>query len=244
MKAKVLAAGLAAALFAGAVTQPANAQWVVYDPTNWIQNLQQVQQAIQQVQEMQKQLQQAKQTYEALSGVRGLGDVFNNPELRNYLPSDWNELYDSAASGDLAGITGAVDGIVSANSSGSIEDMSNDLRERMRRKGAVDKAAAMAAYDAALKRNQQIQSLLGQINQTSDPKAIAELQARIQGEQAAIQNETAKLQLVAMLQQAEDRLLAAKANETWGKVMAADNDKIPDLPNDVSQLGGWREGGN
>lgn len=239
MKATVLAATVAVVLFAGTVAQPAHAQAVVYDPTNWVQNLQQVQQAVQQVKELQAQLEQAKQTYQALSGVRGLGDVFNNPELRNYLPQDWSKLYDSATSGNLGGITGAVDGIVQANRAGSIKQMSDDLREQMARKGAVDKAAALSAYDAAMKRNDQIQQLLGKINQTSDPKAIAELQARIAGEQAAIQNETAKLQLVAMLQQAEDRLVSAKANEMWGKMLAPGN-KIPDLPDDVRELGSWR----
>ena len=56
------------------------------------------------------------------------------------------------------------------------------------------------------------------INGTADPKAIAELQARISAEGAAIQNEQTKMQLFALASQAEDRLIQQQreANaRTW-----------------------------
>lgn len=52
-----------------------------------------------------------------------------------------------------------------------------------------------------------------QINSTSDPKAIAELQARITAETAAVQNEQTKMQLFALASQAEDRLIQQQQRE-------------------------------
>lgn len=179
---------------------------------------------VEQVTQLKNQLEQAKQQYEALTGSRGLGDLFNNPALRQYLPQDWTDLYDSVQSGQVAGISGKVQDLIDKNKSGSIADMSADVRTRQERLGAVNKATGLAGFDAAMKRADQIQSLIGQINGTSDPKAIAELQARIAGEQAQVSNEIAKLQLVAMLQQAEEKAIAAKAAAVYNKQMSGSND--------------------
>jgi len=54
---------------------------------------------------------------------------------------------------------------------------------------------------------------MAKINDTPDPKAIAELQGRIAAEQAMIQNEQTKLQLYAMVAQAEDRIQQQRARE-------------------------------
>ena len=39
--------------------------------------------------QMMSQIDQAKQQYESLTGSRGLGNVMNDPSLRDYLPNDW-----------------------------------------------------------------------------------------------------------------------------------------------------------
>ena len=58
-----------------------------------------------------------------------------------------------------------------------------------------------------------------EINQTQDPKAIAELQGRIAVEQANIQNEQTKLQLYEMVAAAEEKVQAQRQREiqarTW-----------------------------
>ena len=183
---------------------------------------------VEQVTQLKNQLEQAKKQYEALTGVRGLGDLFNNPALRQYLPKDWTGLYDAVQGGDVAGISGRVQDIIDKNNSGSIASMSADVRARQQRLGAVNKATGLAGFEAAMQRADQIQSLIGQINGTSDPKAIAELQARIAGEQAQVANEIAKLQLVSMLQQAEEKAIAAKAAAAYDKQMSGDNN-VPRL---------------
>ena len=70
---------------------------------------------------------------------------------------------------------------------------------------------------------------MGQINGTSDPKAIAELQARIQAEQAAINNEATKLQMIAMLQQAEQRLIDEQRTQLNRRILSGSNTGFPSL---------------
>jgi type IV secretion system protein VirB5 len=58
-------------------------------------------------------------------------------------------------------------------------------------------------------RSTQIQSLMGQINQTTDPKAIAELQARIQAEQVMATNEAKEGELLQLQIDAQHRAIDA-----------------------------------
>ncbi|KFA32187.1 type IV secretion system protein, partial [Xanthomonas vasicola] len=87
-------------------------------------------------------------------------------------------------------------------------------------KPAQDKAFAGEAYAAAKSRLDQINSLMGQINQTQDPKAIAELQGRIASEQAMIANEQTKLQLFQMMAQADEKLHEQRQREINAKQLA------------------------
>lgn len=87
-------------------------------------------------------------------------------------------------------------------------------------KPAQDKAFAGEAYAAAKSRLDQINSLMGQINQTQDPKAIAELQGRIASEQAMIANEQTKLQLFQMMAQADEKLQEQRQREINAKQLA------------------------
>ncbi|KDP89763.1 hypothetical protein W824_15140 [Clavibacter cf. michiganensis LMG 26808] len=66
----------------------------------------------------------------------------------------------------------------------------------------------------------QIDQLMAKINDTPDPKAIAELQGRIAAEQAMIQNEQTKLQMYQMVAAAEDRLQQQRQRELNAKANA------------------------
>ena len=60
-------------------------------------------------------------------------------------------------------------------------------------------------------------------------QGFAELQARIQAEQAAIDNEATKLQMVAMLQQAEQRLIAGQRQDTNLRLLSSTNTAMPEI---------------
>lgn len=168
--------------------------------------------------QMVTQIDQMKQQYESLTGSRNLGQILNNPALRDYLPSDWQGVYDAVRSGGYSGLSGRALSIYEGNKAFDacahfkVADQRTHC-EAQAVKGAQDKAFALDAYDKAKSRLNQIDQLMAKINDTPDPKAIAELQGRIAAEQAMIQNEQTKLQMYAMVAAAEDRLQEQRAHE-------------------------------
>lgn len=178
-----------------------------------------------QYQQMVSQIDQAKQQYQSLTGSRGLGNIMNNPALRDYLPADWQGVYDSVRSGGYSGLSGRGQSVYNAN---KVFDSCAYITVADQRtaceahavKASQDKGFALDAYDAAKSRINQIDQLMSQINATQDPKAIAELQGRIAAEQANIQNEQTKLQLYAMVAAAEDKVQAQRQHELNAKANA------------------------
>ena len=175
--------------------------------------------------QMVSQIDQMKQEYQSITGVRGLGDVLNNPALRDYLPDDWQGVYDSVKSGGYAGLSGRAGQVYNDNKIydtcvNHADEQSRISCEAQAVKGAQDKAFALDAYDKAKERLGQIDALMQEINRTQDPKSIAELQGRIAAEQALIQNEQTKLQMYSMVASAEDRLQQQRQREINAKVLA------------------------
>lgn len=181
-------------------------------------------QMVEQFQELQQQTQQLQQQYQSITGSRGLGSIMNNPELRNYLPDDWKQVYDNVKSGGYSGLTGTAQSIFNQNKIfDGCANLIGDERtacEARAVKPSQDKGLALDAYEAAQSRMTQIDDLMGQINQTQDPKAIAELQARIAAEQANIQNEHTKLQLYSMVAAAEEKVQEQRQHEINAKALA------------------------
>ncbi len=175
--------------------------------------------------QMVSQIDQMKQEYQSITGVRGLGDVLSNPALRDYLPDDWQGVYDSVKSGGYAGLSGRAGQVYNDNKIydtcvNHTNEQSRISCEAQAVKGAQDKAFALDAYDKAKERLGQIDALMQEINRTQDPKSIAELQGRIAAEQALIQNEQTKLQMYSMVASAEDRLQQQRQREINAKVLA------------------------
>ena len=160
---------------------------------------------------------QMKAEYQALTGARNLGDIFNNPQFRDYIPADWQGVYDSVRDGGYSVLSGRAAQVYNENKVfDSCQGLSEQRRiqcEAMAVKPSQDKAFALEAYDNAKGRLDQINQLMGEINNTQDPKAIAELQGRIAAEQAAIANEETKFQLYKMVADAEDRVQIQRARE-------------------------------
>lgn len=174
--------------------------------------------------QMVSQIDQMKQQYQSLTGSRGLGQIMNNPALRDYLPSDWQGVYDSVKTGGYSGLSGRAVSIYESNKvydacAGFADSQQRTHCEARAVKGAQDKAFALDAYDKAKSRLNQIDQLMAKINDTPDPKAIAELQGRIAAEQAMIQNEQTKLQMYQMVAAAEDRLQQQRQLEINAKVL-------------------------
>ena len=211
---------LALGLFA--LTTTAWAQIPVTDVANITQDAMNqaanIAQYIAQVEQLKMQVQQQMEQYKALTGTRNLGDIFNDPKYRQYLPADWQKVYDQVRSGGYSGLTGTAKSIYSDNqiydSCAAIQMADQKVVcEQQATKPAIDQGMAMDAYNTATSRLDQIEQLTRQINSTQDPKAIAELQGRIATEQAAIQNEQTKLQLYQMVADAQDKIQEQRQRE-------------------------------
>ncbi|EKN6008513.1 P-type DNA transfer protein VirB5 [Yersinia enterocolitica] len=161
---------------------------------------------------------QMQKDYEAVTGSRGLGNIMANEAFRDYLPNDWQTVYDSVKSGGYSGLSGTGQAVYNENKifDGCAHIANDEQRiacEAWAVKGAQDKGFALDAYETAKNRITQIDQLMAQINETQDPKAIAELQGRIAAEQANIQNEQTKLTLYAMVAEAEEKLQVQRDHE-------------------------------
>lgn len=168
------------------------------------------------VSNLKQQVQQLMTTYNALTGVRGFGDLLSSPVVAQSLPSNWQSLYTAIQQGGYVGLTGAAQTLRSASEIYNCENQAGidqQICQRALNKPFQDKALAQQAYQTELNELNQVQALVQQIDQTQDPKGIAELQGRIAGEQAAIQQETTKLQLFRMMAETEDHLVAEQQHE-------------------------------
>lgn len=182
-----------------------------------------------QLKNMKAQLQQQITEYKALTGSRNFGAILNNPELRSALPSDWQQVYDNIQKGGYKGLDGTAQAIAdAAKLTEKCQYLKNGDSKKACEAQAVQAAQTKShigkALEAAQKRLNQIEGLMNQINRTQDPKAIAELQARIGIEQAMIQNESTRLQMYKMMSEANEKILAEQesnavieANKKWGK---------------------------
>jgi type IV secretion system protein VirB5 len=197
------------------------ANYPVFDATNFAE-------MVKNVELMQQQLVQLKATYDSLHGSRGFGAVLYNPALRQYLPEQWAGIYDAMAAGRYAGISGSLRDIDRAERlTGTVAEQIESMQRRERNTALANKALGIRAFDGARARLDEIESLMHQVNLTKDAKGVAEIQARIAIEQAAVANETTKLQLVQMLQQAEEKLAAQQRHEVAQKILDPANTGMP-----------------
>ncbi|SMG61566.1 type IV secretion system protein [Paraburkholderia susongensis] len=160
-------------------------------------------QALLMVENLQTQVQQMKDQYAAVIGNRGLGQILNDPSLRTYLPDQWQSIYDQAKSGQLPGITSAMQQI--ANQEG-LNGAYTPGQQRYNDTLASNKAMAMQAYAATAARLDNIKNLMAQSNLTQDPAAKADLQNRWAAEYTMVQNEQTRLNLMSKLQDTELQL--------------------------------------
>jgi type IV secretion system protein VirB5 len=185
---------------------------------------QQYGQMTQQYQQMLQQYQQLVQQYNALTGTRNLGDILNNPALRQAVPSGTQLMssYSSINANGFGGLSNAAQALRSATAIYNCEGRSGaDLQ--LCQAASVTNAQNQANYQSALdlmsQRTTQIQSLQTSINATSDPKSIAELQARIAAETTQVNNDANRLALMRALADSQDRLLQQQYRERELKML-------------------------
>lgn len=165
-------------------------------PAELAQQMVQVEQLMQQVRNQEAQ-------YQALTGNSSFGNIMNDASLRNYLPEQWQNIYDQARNGGLSGISSSMQSIEQQE---SMTGAGTPGQQRYYDTLAANKAMNEQAYSATTARLNNIQALMQQSNLTQDPAQKADLQNRMAAEEAMVTNDQTRLQLTAQLQKAELQL--------------------------------------
>jgi len=184
---------------------------------------------------MQQQYQQLQQTYQSISGIRNMGDIANNPALRKYLPSDYQQtlqLGTGVANGQYGGLDGSVNAIKQASKIMDIQDTGLDPEspagkafQNGQNQAALNRVLAEESFKQSGARIDDLQQLLNKVNNAPDEKDIQDLQARIQAEQVMLQNEQLRLASLAQVAQAQKDIANQQALEMK---MQSFKGKMPD----------------
>lgn len=193
-------------LFSIGYSAPARAGIPVIDVANLAEAIQNTLSWIQQYQQMVQQYEQMRRQYESLTGSRNLGEILNNPALRDSVPPEVMAVYNAVQTGGVQGLTAAARAIRQRMLIYDCEDRTGADQTRCRavlNQNAQQQAFSQEAFERVTQRIDQIEALMRAINATDDPKSIAELQARIQSESAAIGNEQSRIALMNQMAQAQ-----------------------------------------
>lgn len=214
-------------LFALLGGNAAHAGIPVLDVANLAQAVQQVLSWKQQYDQMVQQYQQMQSQYNSLTGSRNLGDILNNPLLQGVVPSDVANVYNSINQNGYAGLTSAAQSIRNASMIYNCENRTGQdkqICESLLNSNAQQQAYQQNALQLITQRVSQIQSLQSQINATQDPKAIAELQARIAAENTQVSNDSNRLAVMQALAQSQQQAAIQQAKERELKWLSKTND--------------------
>ena len=211
-RAGVVAAVSAAVMLGLGVAPAAHAQMAVIDVAAIKQLVAQINYWKQQIDAMKKELDQLQKTHAALTGPRGMQALLPLNDLqRNYLPKDWAGVAAvlDGTSAQYGALAAAVEqgvaqrAVLTADRLAAMTDGERASIEQARRSSVGMAVMTREAYREAGARFASLAQLVQAIGQASDAKAIADLQGRIAAEQAMLENEQAKLAVLAQMAEAE-----------------------------------------
>lgn len=231
---------LAALVSLAVAGAPASAAVPVVDAASIAQAIKQVEAWRQQYAQMQNQIAQLQSAFNSMTGDRGMAALLAGP--RAYLPADWNNAMTTLSQpggtsyGALAQaaqlIRNAQNVLTQAETSSMTPQMQQYLAN-IRNLSASQQAIGQAAYNTAAQRVSVLQTLTNALNGQTDPKAVLDLQARIQSEQAGLANDQAQLQSVAQLTAAQNQAQMNMANEI--RVQTSGTGNFPRFDTSINQ---------
>ncbi|MBX9716451.1 MAG: type IV secretion system protein, partial [Burkholderiaceae bacterium] len=149
-------------------------------------------------------------------GIRNLGQVFNNPMLKNYVPAEAYTYLNAVNTSGYSGLNATAKALRDAGmvyncmdlAGGARTDCQAALAQPYQQKGLLQDAMKSASG-----RLSQINALMDQINGTSDQKAIQEIQARIGAENALLAHEVSQVQMLQGMADSEERIARSRERE-------------------------------
>ena len=216
-----VAAVAACSVFA---TVPARATGIpVLDVANLIQAVQQVLDGVTQIQNQVQQIAQLQAQLNSINGVRNLGQVFDSPSLRNYVPAQAYTAINAVATGGYSGLTPTAKTLRDVGMVYNCMDLSGAARTECQASLAAPyqtKGLLQDAMKSASGRLAQITALMGQINATTDQKAVQEIQARIGAENALLAHEVSQIQMLQGMADSEERIARSRDRERQYQMLA------------------------
>lgn len=188
----------------------------VIDASNLIQTVQQVMNDITKINNQVQQIVQLQGQLSSITGARNLGEVFNNPGLRNYVPTEAYKLINAVSTSGYSGLNTTARSLRDLHMVYNCQDRSGEaqthcqatLAQPYQQKGMLQDAMKSAAG-----RLSQIQALMHQINGTADQKAVLEIQARIGAENALLAHEMSQVQMLQGMSDSEERIALSRERE-------------------------------
>ena len=198
----------------------------VIDQTAILKHIESIAQLKSQLDALHQQIEQAQQLYGSLNKLTDMADVasvLNDPAVRKALPSDFAAI-EGLLKGDGSGTFGdAAAKFLEGNSTyrTDADDFYAKELSRLQNKNAGQMSLGQQMYDAATKRIEGIDQLREKISTASDAKEIADLQARLQAEQAFLQTDVLRMEGLRMVQQAQNQVDEQRKAEDWRQRMDA-----------------------
>ena len=200
MKLKKLALVLAIAGSLNAVSYAGVPVSVVADPQAWTAHLEDMAKYVEQIKQLENQFKQQVKQYESMTSARGLANVINSQ-------------YDTDALSGIKTDSSLRDsGINSASDFKLPEDVA-ELYDTAAKNAATYAGQASRSLEQAQSRFTELSGLVRRVNTATDPKEVMDLNARIGAEQAFLQNEVGKLQVLQQTAQANDALYQQKVKQ-------------------------------
>lgn len=190
----------------------------VFDAGAIAKHIEQIGKLTEQIKTMEAQLTQAKQLYESFNKLTDVNDVaslLNSEEFRQHLPKEFGEI-EKLVSGGGGSLAGIVDRYLDQNRAYQGGDANSFYRtelDRIARQTGAKHSIGQSVYDTASKRIDGLEELRQKITGSKDAKDVLDLSARIQAEQALLQNEVLRMQGLAMVQQARGEMDGQRAEE-------------------------------
>ena len=196
---------------------PSHAQGIpVIDIANLIQTVQQVLNDITKISNQVEQIRALQSQLASINGMRNLGNVADNPALKNYIPADAYTAVNAVDSSGYGGLSATAKTLRDAGmvyncldrSGAARTDCQATLAQPYQQKGLLQDA-----MKAASGRLDQIKSLMNQIDATGDQKAVLEIQARIGAENAMLAHEMSQVQMLVGMADSEERIARSRDRE-------------------------------
>jgi type IV secretion system protein VirB5 len=196
----------------------------VIDQTAILKHIESIAQLKSQLDALHQQIEQAQQLYGSLNKLTDMADVanvLNDPAIRKALPSDFAAI-EGLLKGNGASVFGqSASKFLEGNSSYRTEadDFYAKELSRIQNQNAGQMSLGQQIYDAATKRIDGIDELREKISSASDAKEIADLQARLQAEQAFLQTDVLRMEGLQMVQRAQAQVDEQRKAEDWRQRM-------------------------